>query len=203
MRYSMLKIIISKNAGVKQGEIISLPSLRSQPSLLILKVLLARFPRHRAFLRQDRLNANVESRDDGPMVGGTNFMPPILELLNAAQATVENAVAPGRGAFFLARIVLVSADIVFVRRCESDRRLGEAAESEAWVFSARCQKLIAFEKFGEVVLADSIDDNIAWDGINAVIQIPIQDTDLMIHDHRTVAATSELIGASCEAVLGW
>jgi hypothetical protein len=137
------------------------------------------------------------------MIGRTNFKPTILELLDAAQATVQNAVAPGGRTLLLARIVLISADIVLVSWREGDRRLSKATESEAGVLPSRSQELIAFEKFGEVVLPHGVDNDIPWDGVNSIIQVTIQDTDLMIHDHRTVTATSEMIGTSRETVLSW
>lgn len=135
------------------------------------------------------------------MIGRTNFMPTILELLDAAEATVQNAVAPGWRALLLARIVLVTADIVLVSWREGDRRLSKATESEPGVLASRSQELVAFEKFGEVLLPHGVDDDIPWDGVNSIIQVTIQDTDLMIHDHRTVTATSEMIGTSYETVL--
>ena len=47
-------------------------------------------------------------------------MSPIIELLDAAQATVEDAVTPGGRAFLVTRVVIVRANILLVGRGESN-----------------------------------------------------------------------------------
>lgn len=61
--------------------------------------------------------------------------------------------------------------------------------------------MVAVEKLDEVVLPDGIDDDIAWDGVNAVVEVPIEDANLVIHDHGPVASASVLVCPRRETVL--
>lgn len=128
-------------------------------------------------------------------------MPSIIQLLDTANAAVQNAVTPGGRPFLVTGIVLVGANVILIGRCKGDGSFDEAAESETGVLASRCQELVAVKKFGEIVLADGVDNDVSWYRIDAIIEIAVQDTDLVVHNHRSVSATRKLVNPSGETVL--
>lgn len=127
-------------------------------------------------------------------------MSPVFQLLDAAKATVEDAVAPGRGTFLITGIVVVGTNVVFIRRRKGDRGFGEAAQPETGVLPSRCKKLVAVQELGEIVLTDGVNNDVAWNGINAIVEVSIQDADFVVHDHGAVASAGVLIGPRRKAV---
>lgn len=188
MRYSMLNPVVSKYDLTQSSsemcmKVRNLPSLRSQPPLLILELLLAGLPCCSSFLRQNRFDANLEGGTDGSVIGGTDLVASVFELLDAADAAIQDAVAPGGRTLLLARIVLITTNVVFIGWRKGDRSFDEAAESEAWILSSRRQKLVTLKEFGKVVLSDGVDDHVTRDGINTVVKITVQEANFMVHDH--------------------
>lgn len=76
-------------------------SFRCKPTFLILEFLLTRLPNCSPFVGQHRLSANLEACTDRPVIRGTDLEAAVVELFDAAGASVENAIAPGGGAFLL------------------------------------------------------------------------------------------------------
>ncbi|KAI6762736.1 hypothetical protein HG530_008716 [Fusarium avenaceum] len=91
------------------------------------------------------------------------------------------SIAPGRTSPLLASVVVVSAHIVLLK---------------GWIASACHQKLISFEELAKVVLIDRRDNGIARHGIDSVVQIAIDNTQLMIHDQTSIASTYKAVDTS-------
>ena len=117
----------------------------------------------------------------------------IAELLNAADATVQDPITPRRGPMLLARVVIVRPDIVLIRWGERDRRLIESPQPERGIPSARDKELVSFEQLGQVVGFDGFDNGVPTHGIDAVIKIAVQDADFVVHDHAAVSAADEIV----------
>lgn len=133
------------------------------------------------------------------MIRSADLMPSVIQLLYPPQPAIENPITPRRGPFLLTRIVLVRTNIVLVRRGKSDGCFVERAQPETRVLAARSEELVAVEEFGEVVLADGVDDDVAGDRVDAVVEVAVYNADFVVHDHGAVAAADEVVCAGCEA----
>jgi len=138
--------------------------------------------------RVDRLDAQLEQSAHGAVVACRDLVAAVVELLDAAGPPVQEAVAPRRRALLLGRVVRVRADVVLVRRREGDGEFGKGGEAEARDAAARDHDLVAFQELGEFVAFDPVDDRVARDRVDAVVQVAVQDADFVVEDLRAVAA---------------
>ena len=136
------------------------------------------------------------------MIRLPRLMPPVLGLLDPAHTAVQQPVAPRGTPLLVARVVGICSHVVLVRRREGYGHFLERAQAEAGVLSAGREELVAVEQFGQVLLADSFDDCVAWDRVNAVVQVAVYDADFVVKDHGAVAAADVVIDACGGAGLG-
>ena len=136
------------------------------------------------------------------MIRLPRLMPPILNLLDPPHAPVQQPIAPRRTPLLLTRVVIIRADIVLVRRRKGDGHFAERAEAEARVLAARGEELVAVEQFGQILLPDRFDDRVAWDRVDAVVQVAVHDADFVIEDHGAVAAADVVVDARGGAGFG-
>ena len=159
----------------------------SKSLLYLLEATLTRFPHLYPLGRGYGLDSHPESATDRPVVGYTHLVPSVLQLLDPTRSSIEDSITPCRGPPFLARVVVVRSDIVLVRRSEGDRTLGEGSESEAWVPLPRQKELIPFQEFAQIVRLHCADDGISRHGVDAIVEISVEHTYLVVQDQGAIA----------------
>lgn len=129
------------------------------------------------------------------MIRHPNLMPPILKLLDPPHTTVKQPITPRGTPLLLARVVIIRANVVLVRRRECDWHFLERPQSEAWILAARREKLVAVEEFREIIRFHGFDDGFPRYRVDAVVQVAVHDADLVIEDHGAVAAADVVVDA--------
>ena len=164
----------------------------------VLPPLLALHPRDGPLLGVDALDLELEPPADRPVVRHAHLVPLVVELLDPAPpaaAPVEQPVAPRRAPLLLAAVVVVRAHVVLVRRREQDGQLLERAQAEGRVAAARDEQLVALEQLAEVARLDGGDDRVAAHGVDAVVEVAVEQAELVVEDHGAVAAAHEAVDA--------
>ena len=136
------------------------------------------------------------------MITDPDFPASILFTLDLPQTPEKHTIAPSRRALLLARVVVVRVDVVLVRGVKRDGRLGESAQPEARVLLTREQQLVALEEAREVLVFDVLDDGVAAHGVDAVVEVAVEDADLVVHNHAAVAAGCEDVRVRNSGVVG-